>query len=108
MAHESPAGRALNVKKTDPELSEDAPATDLHSLRAADPQLDSRAARIQETSYQAAVEQLQSDTGVPKEDLNTMRVLVTGSAGYLGLPLVKTLRALGADVIGLDVVPSQV
>ena len=39
--------------------------------------------------------------------LSKMKILVTGAAGYLGMPLVKTLRALGAFVVGLDVVPGE-
>jgi len=35
-----------------------------------------------------------------------MRVLVTGSAGHLGEALVRTLRELGRDVVGLDVLES--
>lgn len=35
-----------------------------------------------------------------------MRALVTGSSGHLGEALVRTLRAHGADVIGLDFRPS--
>ncbi|MBA2346944.1 MAG: NAD(P)-dependent oxidoreductase [Solirubrobacterales bacterium] len=34
-----------------------------------------------------------------------MRVLVTGSAGHLGEALVRTLRADGEDVVGLDLIP---
>ena len=34
------------------------------------------------------------------------RVVVTGSAGHLGEALVRTLRERGADVVGLDVLPS--
>jgi nucleoside-diphosphate-sugar epimerase len=35
-----------------------------------------------------------------------MRTLVTGSSGHLGEALVRTLRARGADVVGLDTRPS--
>ena len=35
-----------------------------------------------------------------------MRIVVTGSAGHLGEALVRTLRASGHDVIGLDIVES--
>jgi UDP-glucose 4-epimerase len=35
-----------------------------------------------------------------------VRILVTGSAGHLGEALVRVLRADGADVLGLDVLPS--
>ena len=35
-----------------------------------------------------------------------MRVLVTGSAGHLGEALVRTLRPVGHDAVGLDVLPS--
>jgi UDP-glucose 4-epimerase len=35
-----------------------------------------------------------------------MRILVTGSAGHLGEALVRTLRAVGRDVVGLDVLAS--
>jgi nucleoside-diphosphate-sugar epimerase len=34
------------------------------------------------------------------------RILVTGSSGHLGEALVRTLRERGADVVGLDVLPS--
>src|SRR5438552_4353658 len=36
-----------------------------------------------------------------------MKVLVTGSAGHLGEALVRTLRARGDDVVGLDLVASR-
>jgi len=36
-----------------------------------------------------------------------MRILVTGSAGHLGEALVRSLRAEGKDVIGLDLKPSE-
>jgi nucleoside-diphosphate-sugar epimerase len=35
-----------------------------------------------------------------------MKVLVTGSSGHLGEALVRTLRAGGEEVIGLDILPS--
>jgi UDP-glucose 4-epimerase len=35
-----------------------------------------------------------------------MRVLVTGSSGHLGEALVRTLRSDGAEVVGLDLLPS--
>src|SRR5262245_66375134 len=35
-----------------------------------------------------------------------MRVLVTGSSGHLGEALVRTLRARGDEVRGLDLLPS--
>ena len=35
-----------------------------------------------------------------------MRILVTGSAGHLGEALVRTLRAAGTDVVGLDLLAS--
>lgn len=35
-----------------------------------------------------------------------MRVLVTGSAGHLGEGLVRTLRAHGREVLGIDLLPS--
>jgi nucleoside-diphosphate-sugar epimerase len=37
-----------------------------------------------------------------------MKVLVTGSSGHLGEGLVRTLRTLGHDVVGLDVLPGAV
>lgn len=36
-----------------------------------------------------------------------MRMLVTGSSGHLGEALVRTLRARGIDVTGLDIRPSE-
>ena len=35
-----------------------------------------------------------------------MRILVTGSAGHLGEGLMRVLRAEGADVTGVDILPS--
>ena len=35
-----------------------------------------------------------------------MTLLVTGSSGHLGEALVRTLRAQGRSVLGLDVLPS--
>ena len=35
-----------------------------------------------------------------------MRVLVTGSSGHLGEALVRTLRDLEHEVVGLDILPS--
>lgn len=39
--------------------------------------------------------------------VEAMRVLVTGSSGHLGEALVRTLRARHADVLGLDMRPSE-
>lgn len=36
-----------------------------------------------------------------------MKVLVTGSSGHLGEALVKTLRGLQYDVVGIDILPSS-
>ena len=36
-----------------------------------------------------------------------MKVLVTGSSGHLGEALVRTMRDLGDEVVGLDVLPSR-
>jgi nucleoside-diphosphate-sugar epimerase len=36
-----------------------------------------------------------------------MRILVTGSSGHLGEALVRVLRAKGADVTGVDILPSS-
>ena len=35
-----------------------------------------------------------------------MRVLVTGSSGHLGEALVRTLRDLEHEFVGLDILPS--
>ncbi len=37
-----------------------------------------------------------------------MRIVVTGSSGHLGEALVRTLRAAGHEVVGLDILPSAV
>ncbi len=36
-----------------------------------------------------------------------MKILVTGSAGHLGEALVRSLRADGVDIVGLDLTPSE-
>ena len=36
-----------------------------------------------------------------------MRILVTGSAGHLGEALIRSFRAEGRDVVGLDILPSD-
>ena len=36
-----------------------------------------------------------------------MKILVTGSSGHLGEALVRTLRPLGHEVVGLDIAPSE-
>lgn len=38
--------------------------------------------------------------------LKPMKILVTGSSGHLGEALVRTLRSINYEVIGLDIVPS--
>lgn len=41
-----------------------------------------------------------------KVDNNSMKVLVTGSSGFIGQALVRRLRAQGCTVVGLDKVPT--
>jgi len=43
----------------------------------------------------------------PAKELLTLRILVTGSSGWLGQTLVRRLSAEGHQVIGLDPVPSR-
>lgn len=88
----------------DPELRLDRDRTDLHSLRAADPQLDELSSRIQLTAAAGAVELLLRDDAARVATLSGQRILVTGSAGYLGATLCLALGGLGAEAVGLDVV----
>src|SRR6516162_10335078 len=44
--------------------------------------------------------------GRKRRSEGTMRVLVTGSSGHLGEALVRTLRDLEHEVVGLDILPS--
>jgi UDP-glucose 4-epimerase len=41
-----------------------------------------------------------------RREVDNGRVLVTGSSGHLGEALVRTLRAEGREVVGLDILPS--
>ena len=87
---------------SDPELRPDRPRTDLHSLRAADPHLDALSSRIQLAAAAAAAASLRHDDAVTAA-LSGRRILVTGSAGYIGAALCLALGRLGAEAVGLDV-----
>ena len=82
----------------------DRPRTDLHSLRAADPRLDALSSRIQLAAASAAAASLQQDDAAAAAALRGQRILVTGSAGYIGAALCLALGRLGAEAVGLDVV----
>lgn len=99
----APAAAAAALSD-DSELRLDRAPTDLHSLRAADPQLDAVAAHVQLSAAAGAVASLQREDSVQAGTLRRQRILVTGSAGYLGATLYVALGRLGADVVGLDVV----
>ena len=92
---------------SDPELRPDRPRTDLHSLRAADPHLDALSSPIQLAAAAAAAASLRHDDAVTAA-LSGRRILVTGSAGYIGAALCLALGRLGAEAVGLDIVsPGQ-
>ena len=91
----------------DPELRLDCSRMDLHSLRAGDPELDGFSAHIQSAAASAAVAWLKRDDAARVATLTGQRVLVTGSAGYLGATLCRTIAGLGAEAVGLDVVPGE-
>jgi nucleoside-diphosphate-sugar epimerase len=91
----------------DPELRLDRDRTDLHSLRAADPELDGLSARIQRTAAAAAAASLRRDDAARVATLAGQRILVTGSAGYVGAALCHALSELGAEAVGLDVVAGE-
>ena len=83
---------------------------DLHSLRARDATLDALAAEIQHAAaVRAAAEARHAEevyTGLRKLCCESQKkILVTGSAGYLGAALHMTLRELGIEgrviVIGI-------
>ena len=91
----------------DPELWLDCTPTDLHSMRAVDRELDDLSNHIQKTAASAAVASLQRDDPARAASLNGQRILVTGSAGYVGAALCHALQGLGADALGLDVVAGR-
>ena len=94
----------MSKDDVDPELRPDRAPTDLHSLRAADPHLDALSSRIQlDASSTAAADSLTRDDAAVAV-LRGKRVLVTGSAGYIGAALCLALRHLGAEAVGLDIV----
>lgn len=92
-----------SVAYTDPELRPDLPCTDLHYLRAADPALDKRCSEIQINAAAMAVERIQRDDVAYVEEFRKLRVLVTGSAGYIGAALCMALKGLGSKVVGMDI-----
>eukprot|EP01043_Picozoa_sp_COSAG02_P104836 COSAG02_NODE_40839_length_401_cov_0.655629_1_plen_124_part_10 len=91
----------------DPELQLDKACMDLHSLRGADPALDELSERIQHEAASAAVASLQRDDAAHAHALAGQRIMVTGSAGYLGATLCRALAGLGAEAVGLDVVAGE-
>lgn len=93
-----------SAEDPDTEFSAEHPLADLHSLRRRDHALDLLAQKTQDAAVAAAVDGVVPDV---IEALRAQRVLVTGSAGYLGAPLVLTLRALGIEVVGLDIVAAS-
>ena len=125
-----PEPAAAQQRPEDPELRPEGPRTDLHSLRAADPALDALSAHIQltvsrtalatfarrrtltaarggEQAAAAAVDSLQRDDAERSAALRGQRILVTGSAGYVGAALCLALGGLGAEAVGLDVVQAE-
>lgn len=91
----------------DPELHLERKPTDLHSLRASDGVLDKFSDHIQRYAADSAVASLQRDDGDRTGSLRGQRILVTGSAGYLGKAFCLALRGLGAVPIGLDIVAGE-
>jgi nucleoside-diphosphate-sugar epimerase len=91
----------------DPELQLDKARMDLHSLRGADAALDELSERIQHEAASAAVASLQRDDAAHAHALAGQRIMVTGSAGYLGATLCRALAGLGAEAVGLDVVAGE-
>jgi len=89
----------------DSELRLDRTPTDLHSMRLADPVLHEFASRIQAAAVDAAVADFQCADAARAAALSGQRILVTGSAGYVGAALYRALVGLGAEPVGLDVVP---
>eukprot|EP01044_Picomonas_judraskeda_P021368 COSAG03_NODE_5015_length_1364_cov_9.521739_1_plen_106_part_10 len=92
------ASAAVTTLPPDPELRLDCSRMDLHSLRAADPELDRFSAHIQSAAARAAVAWLQRDDAARVATLTGQRILVTGSAGYLGATLCRAIVGLGAEV----------
>ena len=92
----------------DPELH-DGPKEDLHSLRARDVTLNELSDQIQRSAAARAAAAFgeTADLASLRGLLQDRPVLITGSAGYLGLALHLTLRKLGVSVIGVDVVPGE-
>ena len=107
MATEAAALWTPDGRPHDPELKPDRGRLDLHSLRAADPELDDLSARIQLAAAAAAVASLQRDDATRAATLTGQRILVTGSAGYLGATLCLALGGLGAEAVGFDVVAGE-
>lgn len=87
----------------------DGPKQDLHSLRARDNTLDELSDQIQRSAAVRASAAFKdtADMALLRRLLQDRPVLVTGSAGYLGLALHLTLRKLGVAVFGVDVVPGE-
>lgn len=103
----SSSARSAAEADDDPELRE-GPRQDLHSVRARDPALDALSEEVQRNAAkQAAADFMQkatADLGRLRSMLGNKPVLVTGSAGYLGVALYLTLKELGISVFGIDVV----
>ena len=94
----------MSKDDVDPELRPDRAPTDLHSLRAADPHLDALSSRIQLDAASTAAADFVKRDDAAAAVLRGKRVLVTGSAGYIGAALCLALRHLGAEAVGMDIV----
>ncbi len=101
------AASSLATLPPDPELRPDKARMDLHSLRGADPGLDEFSEHIQREAAIAAVASLQRDDAAHANTLAGQRIMVTGSAGYLGATLCRALAGLGAETVGIDLVAGE-
>ena len=93
-------------EEEDDEMDTNGLRRDLHALRERDAALDALCEEIQKSAAASAAEEFAEEEMKALRGVlhGRLRVLVTGSAGYLGSALYLTLQRLGVPVVGIDVV----